>query len=116
MCKIKKIAFKSPRIIILSDSSCVLTIDHSSFFQNDLSELGGRYMQQRNIHVLEVVSLISIHIHFSQDVLQHVKNRSNTNIIMNSYLSEKIVLKPSIEISSVKILESNCDSVEHKIS
>lgn len=77
-------------------------------------------MQQRNIHVLEVGSLISIHIH---SVFKSSKSRRLTarkesvkHQHMNSYLSEKIVLKPSIEISSVKILESNCDSVEHKLS
>lgn len=79
-------------------------------------------MQQ--IIILQKGSLISIYIH---SVFEGSKSRRLTarkesvKYIMISppyeFLSfRKIELKPSIEISPFKILESNCDSVKHKIS
>lgn len=55
---------KSPRIIILSESSCSFSMDHSTFSQNDtsMSDLLWRYTQQ--MKKIKVGSLISINIHF----------------------------------------------------
>lgn len=57
----KKSAFMSPTIIILSDASDAFSIDQDRFLQKDMSQLEGRFVQQRKI--LQVGSLILIHTH-----------------------------------------------------
>lgn len=39
----------SPTTIILSDASDAFSIDQDRFLQKDMSQLGGRFVQQRKI-------------------------------------------------------------------
>ena len=55
----KKSTFRSPRIMILSESSLLFSKDQEKFFQKVESVVGGRYTQ----HKFEVGFSISIQIH-----------------------------------------------------
>ena len=57
--RFRKLKLRFPTITILSDNSEAFSMDHSNFFQNELSAFGGLYTQQRRM--LQVGSLISVH-------------------------------------------------------